>query len=429
MKHNISVPTLDHIKIGVIGLGYVGLPLAVAFGRFRSVVGFDINKQRVDQLKVGVDDTLEVTSEELASAQHLSLTTDLNDLQDCTCFIITVQTPINNERLPDLTPLLRASADVGSLLKVGDIVIYESTVFPGCTEEQCVPVLELHSSLKYNKDFFCGYSPERISPGSSQHKLTNVVKVTSGSTPYIATVVDKLYQQIVRAGTYMAESIKIAEAAKVIENTQRDLNIALANEFAIIFNKLNIDTDAVIRAASTKWNFQSFRPGLVGGHCIGVDPYYLTYKAIAAGYHPKVILAGRELNDGMGEYVADKVIDAMIAKHTNIVGAKVLVMGFTFKENCPDIRNTKVVDIINRLKTAKCEIDVIDPIASSKEVLQTYGIQLSPSPYLNYYDAIVVAVAHKQFAEQGLEHIKRFGKKNAVVYDVKSIFAASIDKL
>lgn len=429
MKHNTSVPSLDELKIGIIGLGYVGLPLAVAFGRSRSVVGYDTSELRIEQLRYGTDMTLEVEPHELASAQYLTLTSNINLLRECNCFIITVQTPIDSRQMPNLTPLLKASADVASVLKEGDIVIYESTVFPGCTEEQCVPVLELHSSLKYNRDFFCGYSPERISPGSKQHKLADVVKVTSGSTPHVATIVDGLYKQVVRAGTYMAESIKIAEAAKVIENTQRDLNIALANELAIIFNKLDIDTEAVIRAASTKWNFQPFRPGLVGGHCIGVDPYYLSHKAIAAGYHPKVILAGRELNDGMGEYVAMQLLNTMFARHVKIYGAKILVLGFTFKENCPDIRNTKVIDIIDKLKTYTGSVDVVDPWASSDEVLKTYGVELSHSPQTNYYDAIMIAVAHEQFAQLGLESIRSYGKPNAIVYDVKSMFAGSDKRL
>ena len=337
---------LQKLKLAIVGLGYVGLPLAVEFGRKRSVVGFDINQRRIDQLKAGNDYTLETTSEELASAQHLSYTTQIDDLRACNCYIVTVPTPIDEYKRPDLTPLIKASETVGKVLKKGDIVIYESTVYPGCTEEDCVPVLEKHSGLKFNQDFFCGYSPERINPGDKEHRVTTIKKVTSGSTPEIADLVDALYNQIITVGTHKAESIKVAEAAKVIENTQRDLNIALINELAIIFNKMGIDTEAVLKAAGSKWNFLPFRPGLVGGHCIGVDPYYLTHKAQAIGYHPEIILAGRRLNDSMGAYVVAQLVKAMTKKRIQVDGAKVLVMGLAFKENCPDLRNTRVFDIV-----------------------------------------------------------------------------------
>ena len=413
---------LQDLKLAIVGLGYVGLPLAVEFGRKRSVVGFDINQRRIEQLKAGNDLTLETTSEELASAQHLSHTTQIDDLRACNCYIVTVPTPIDEYKRPDLTPLIKASETVGKVLKKGDIVIYESTVYPGCTEEDCVPVLEKHSGLKFNQDFFCGYSPERINPGDKEHRVTTIKKVTSGSTPEIADLVDTLYNQIITAGTHKAESIKVAEAAKVIENTQRDLNIALINELAIIFNKMGIDTEAVLKAAGSKWNFLPFRPGLVGGHCIGVDPYYLTHKAQAIGYHPEIILAGRRLNDSMGAYVVAQLVKAMTKKRIQVDGAKVLVMGLAFKENCPDLRNTRVVDIVQELEDYNCKVDVYDPWVSPQEADAEYGI--SPVPQLNVglYDAVILAVAHMQFKDMGACAIRALGKSNTVIYDLKYIF-------
>jgi UDP-N-acetyl-D-galactosamine dehydrogenase len=359
------------IKLAIIGLGYVGLPLAVEFGRNRPVVGFDINPRRIDELKAGNDLTLETTKEELAAAKNLTYTTHPDELRSCNCYIVTVPTPIDEHKRPDLTPLIKASETVGKVLKKGDIVIYESTVYPGCTEEDCVPVLEKHSGLNFNRDFFCGYSPERINPGDKEHRVTTIKKVTSGSTPEIADLIDALYNEVITAGTHKAQSIKVAEAAKVIENTQRDLNIALINELALIFNKMGIDTEAVLKAAGSKWNFLPFRPGLVGGHCIGVDPYYLTHKAQAIGYHPEIILAGRRLNDSMGTYVVAQLVKAMTKKRIQVDGAKVLVMGLTFKENCPDLRNTRVVDIVSELKDYNCDVDVYDPWVIKNNVLGT----------------------------------------------------------
>jgi len=410
------------IKLAIIGLGYVGLPLAVEFGRKRPVVGFDINQRRIDELKAGKDATLETTVEELAAAKQLSYTTNLDDLRTCNCFIVTVPTPIDEYKRPDLTPLIKASETVGKVLKQGDIVIYESTVYPGCTEEDCVPVLEKHSGLKFNQDFFCGYSPERINPGDKEHRVTTIKKVTSGSTPEIADLVDALYNEIIIVGTHKAESIKVAEAAKVIENTQRDLNIALINELALIFNKMGIDTEAVLKAAGSKWNFLPFRPGLVGGHCIGVDPYYLTHKAQAIGYHPEIILAGRRLNDSMGAYVVAQLVKAMTKKRIQVEGAKVLVMGLTFKENCPDLRNTRVVDIVAELKDYNCDIDVFDPWVSTKEAQHEYDITPIDQPQENTYDAIIVAVAHHEFQVMGSKVIRNLCKKNSVLYDLKYIF-------
>ncbi len=406
--------------MAVVGLGYVGLPLAVEFGRKRVVVGFDINQHRINELKAGNDFTLETTQDELASAKHLSYTTSIDDLRNCNCFIITVPTPIDDHKRPDLTPLLKASETVGQLLKKGDIVIYESTVYPGCTEEDCVPVLEKHSGLKFNQDFFCGYSPERINPGDKEHRIASIKKVTSGSTIEIADLVDALYSEIIAAGTHKADSIKVAEAAKVIENTQRDLNIALINELAIIFNKMGIDTEAVLKAAGSKWNFLPFRPGLVGGHCIGVDPYYLTHKAQSIGYHPEIILAGRRLNDSMGAYVVAQLVKAMTKKRIQVEGAKVLVMGLTFKENCPDLRNTRVVDIISELTEYNCAVDVYDPWASEYEANSEYRINLTKEPESYYYDAVVVAVAHNQFKEMGVK-IRNFCKNSSIVYDLKYV--------
>jgi UDP-N-acetyl-D-galactosamine dehydrogenase len=413
---------LQEIKLSIVGLGYVGLPLGVEFGRKRSVVGFDINQRRIDELRAGNDFTLETTQEELAADKLLSYTTNLDDLRACNCYIVTVPTPIDEYKRPDLTPLIKASETVSKVLKKGDIVIYESTVYPGCTEEDCVPVLEKHSGLKFNQDFYCGYSPERINPGDKEHRVTTIKKVTSGSTPEIADLVDALYNEIITAGTHKAESIKVAEAAKVIENTQRDLNIALINELAIIFNKMGIDTEAVLKAAGSKWNFLPFRPGLVGGHCIGVDPYYLTHKAQATGYHPEIILAGRRLNDSMGTYVVTQLVKAMTKKRIQVDGAKVLVMGLTFKENCPDLRNTRVVDIVRELLEYNCDVDVYDPWVDANESLHEYGITPISEPNAASYDSIILAVAHHQFKKMGAATIRALCKSNAVVYDIKYVF-------
>lgn len=412
---------LNDIKIAVIGLGYVGLPLAVEFGRLRRVVGFDISARRIEELKAGRDITLETTREELAAARHLRYTTQPDELRDCNCYIVTVPTPIDAHKRPDLTPLLKASETVGKALKKGDIVIYESTVYPGCTEEDCVPVLEKHSGLKFNRDFYCGYSPERINPGDKQHSITSIRKVTSGSTPEIAELIDALYNEIIAAGTHRAESIRVAEAAKVIENTQRDLNIALINELAFIFNKMGIDTEAVLKAAGSKWNFMPFRPGLVGGHCIGVDPYYLTHKAQAMGYHPEIILAGRRLNDSMGAYVVAQLVKAMTKKRLHVGGAHVLIMGLAFKENCPDLRNTRVVDIVTELQEYNCRVDIYDPWASPEEAQQQYGIFPILRPEPGTYDAVVIAVAHDEFKKIGAAGIRSFGKEGCVVYDLKYV--------
>jgi UDP-N-acetyl-D-galactosamine dehydrogenase len=412
-------------KIALIGLGYVGLPLAVEFGKKRTVVGFDINQSRINDLKNGVDSTLETTSEELKDSVHLSYTTNLDDVKDCEVFIITVPTPIDKHKRPDLTPLEKSSEAVGSILKRGDIVIYESTVYPGATEEVCVPILEQQSGLVFNKDFYCGYSPERINPGDKEHRVTTIKKVTAGSTPEIATEVDELYQEIIVAGTHKASSIKVAEAAKVIENTQRDVNIALINELALIFNKLGIDTESVLEAAGTKWNFLPFRPGLVGGHCIGVDPYYLTHKALEVGYNPEMILAGRRLNDSMGSYVADQVSKLMTKKRIHVVDANVLIMGLTFKENCPDIRNTRVVDLVEEFEGFNCNVDVYDPWIDKDEVIHEYGFKPIDQPVEGKYDAILLAVAHDEFKELSLEQIKAFGKDNHVLYDIKYLLKAN----
>jgi UDP-N-acetyl-D-glucosamine/UDP-N-acetyl-D-galactosamine dehydrogenase len=416
---------LSEIKISIIGLGYVGLPLAVEFGRSRMVVGFDINQQRIDELKSGIDSTLETTPEELSAAKHLSFTTNIDDLNACNCYIVTVPTPIDGYKRPDLSPLIKASQSVGKLLKRGDIIIYESTVYPGCTEEDCVPVLEKFSGLKFNLDFFCGYSPERINPGDKEHRVTTIKKVTSGSTPEVADLVDALYNEIITVGTHKAESIKIAEAAKVIENTQRDLNIALINELAIIFNKMGIDTEAVLKAAGSKWNFLPFRPGLVGGHCIGVDPYYLTHKAQAIGYHPEIILAGRRLNDSMGKYVVEQLVKAMTKMRIQVDGAKVLVMGLTFKENCPDLRNTRVVDIVAELKDYNCEVHVFDPWVTVAEARHGFGITPIHKLEAGSYDAIILAVAHEQFKNMGAATIRALGKPTALLYDLKYVLTAN----
>ena len=411
-------------KIALIGLGYVGLPLAVEFGKKRVVIGFDINQPRIDDLKNGIDSTLETTTEELKDAIHLSYTTNLDDIKDCEIFIVTVPTPIDKHKRPNLTPLEKSSEAVGSILKKGDIVIYESTVYPGATEEVCVPILEQQSGLTFNKDFYCGYSPERINPGDKEHRVTTIKKVTAGSTPEIATEVDKLYQEIIIAGTHKASSIKVAEAAKVIENTQRDVNIALINELALIFNKLGIDTESVLEAAGTKWNFLPFRPGLVGGHCIGVDPYYLTHKALEVGYNPEMILAGRRLNDSMGSYVADQVSKLMTKKRIHVVDANVLIMGLTFKENCPDLRNTRVVDLVKEFEGFNCNVDVYDPWVDKDEAVREYNIKPIDQPVEGKYDAILLAVAHNEFKELSLEQIKAFGKDNHVLYDIKYLLKA-----
>ena len=412
-------------KIALIGLGYVGLPLAVEFGKKRTVVGFDINQFRIHDLKNGVDSTLETTAEELKESIHLRYTTNLEDVKDCEIFIVTVPTPIDKHKRPDLTPLEKASESVGRILKKGDIVIYESTVYPGASEEVCVPILEEKSGLVFNKDFYCGYSPERINPGDKEHRVTTVTKVTAGSTPEIATEVDELYQEIITAGTHKAHSIKVAEAAKVIENTQRDVNIALINEFALIFNKLDIDTESVLEAAGTKWNFLPFRPGLVGGHCIGVDPYYLTHKALEVGYNPEMILAGRRLNDGMGSYIADQVLKLMTKKRIHIVESNVLIMGLTFKENCPDLRNTRVVDLVEEFENFNCNVDVYDPWVDKSEAIREYDIKPIDQPVKGKYDVILLAVAHDEFKKLSFDKIKSFGKDNYVLYDIKYILDAN----
>jgi UDP-N-acetyl-D-galactosamine dehydrogenase len=414
-------PILDltNVKLAIIGLGYVGLPLAVEFSKIRSVLGFDISLKRIDELKVGQDFTQETEPEELKSAIHLSFSTKSDDLRACNCFIVTVPTPIDMHKRPDLGPLIKASETVGKVLKTGGIVIYESTVYPGCTEEDCVPILEKFSGLKFNQDFFCGYSPERINPGDKTHRLPNIQKVTSGSTPEVADLVDQLYRQIITAGTHKASSIKVAEAAKVIENTQRDVNIALINELALIFNKIGIDTEAVLQAAESKWNFLPFRPGLVGGHCIGVDPYYLTHKAESLGYHPEIILAGRRLNDSMGAYVVTQLVKAMTRRRMQVDCARVLIMGLTFKENCPDLRNTRVVDIIEELKDYKVQTDVFDPWADPEQAQHEYGISPVQNPEHGAYDAIILAVAHQQFKTMGAQAIRALGKPEHVLYDLK----------
>lgn len=420
---------LDEVRLAVLGLGYVGLPLAVEFGKKVPVVGFDINALRINALKAGHDSTLEVSDEELKTANQLIYSAELNELTACNVFIVTVPTPIDQHRQPDLTPLIKASETIGKVLKRGDIVIYESTVYPGATEEDCVPVLERVSGLKFNTDFYAGYSPERINPGDKEHRVTTIRKVTSGSTPEVADLVDAIYNQIITAGTHKAPSIKVAEAAKVIENTQRDVNIALINELALIFNKLGIDTEDVLKAAGTKWNFLPFRPGLVGGHCIGVDPYYLTHKAQSIGYHPEIILAGRRLNDSMGAYVASQLVKALLKRRIHVEGAKALIMGLTFKENCPDLRNTKIVDIISELREYNIEVDVYDPWVSADEAVHEYGIRPVTEPADNAYDGIVLAVAHEQFKCLTEAELRRFGKADHVLYDLKYVLPASASDL
>ncbi|MDY6510408.1 Vi polysaccharide biosynthesis UDP-N-acetylglucosamine C-6 dehydrogenase TviB [Acinetobacter faecalis] len=412
---------LAELKIAIIGLGYVGLPLAVEFGKKVPVVGFDIHQKRIDELKSGNDHTLEVSPEELAQATQLSYTANLEDLKDCNFFIVTVPTPIDEFKQPDLTPLIKASTSIGQVLNAGDIVVYESTVYPGATEEVCIPVLEKVSGLTFNQDFYAGYSPERINPGDKLHRVSNILKVTSGSTPEVAEFVDQVYKLVIEAGTHKAESIKVAEAAKVIENTQRDVNIALINELALIFNKMGIDTESVLKAAGTKWNFLPFRPGLVGGHCIGVDPYYLTYKAQAIGYHPEIILAGRRLNDAMGAYVVTQLVKSMIKKKIQVEGAKVLVLGLSFKENCPDIRNTKIIDIVKELQEYHIDVDIYDPWVNADEAEHEYGIRTTDALQNGIYDAVILAVAHEQFVALGAEKIRALGKESHVLYDLKYV--------
>jgi UDP-N-acetyl-D-glucosamine/UDP-N-acetyl-D-galactosamine dehydrogenase len=410
------------LKIAVIGLGYVGLPLAVEFGKRYRTTGFDVKPSRIDELRRGRDTTLEVSREELAAAANLKFTTRIEDLADCRVFIVTVPTPIDDYKRPDLRPLEKASATVGKALKKGDVVVYESTVYPGCTEEVCVPILERVSGLKFNRDFHAGYSPERINPGDKEHRLTTIRKVTSGSTPEVAEFVDSLYRSIVTAGTHRASSIRVAEAAKVIENTQRDVNIALINELALIFSRLGIDTEEVLNAAGSKWNFLPFRPGLVGGHCIGVDPYYLTHKAQAIGYHPEMILAGRRINDNMGIYVAQQVAQLMIQRRIPVRDARVLMMGLTFKENCPDVRNTRIIDVVNELTKFGARVDVYDPWVDAEEARHEYGLTPVKRLRAGRYDAIVMGVAHQQFRDMGIERIRALAKKRHVLYDIKYVF-------
>lgn len=419
--------SLETTKLGIVGLGYVGLPLAVEFGKKFNTIGFDINEGRVAELRDGIDSTLECSSDELKEATNLTYSANLEELKACNVYIVTVPTPIDAHKQPDLTPLIKASQALGSVVSKGDIIIYESTVYPGATEEDCIPVVEQVSGLTFNKDFFAGYSPERINPGDKEHRVTTIKKVTSGSTPEIAEFVDSIYRSIIVAGTHKASSIKVAEAAKVIENTQRDVNIALINELSIIFNKLDIDTLEVLEAAGTKWNFLPFRPGLVGGHCIGVDPYYLTHKAQTVGYHPEMILAGRRLNDGMGQYVVSQIVKKMLKKRIHVDGANVLVMGLTFKENCPDLRNTKVVDIVSELKDYNINVDITDPWCSSEEAQHEYGLNLS-EPKQEHYDAIILAVAHNEFRELGADAIHALGKSEHVLYDLKYVLdKANVD--
>ena len=413
---------VEKLKLAIVGLGYVGLPLAIEFSKKRSVVGFDIEEKRIKDLKIGIDKNLETTKEELQDNKQLIFTSNEEDLKFSNCYIITVPTPIDEFKNPDLKSLLKASETIGKVLKNGDLVIYESTVYPGCIEEQCVPVLENFSELNFNEDFFCGYSPERMNPGDKEHTVTNIKKITSGSTPEIADVVDDLYNEIVIVGTHKAPSIKVAEAAKVIENTQRDLNIALINELSVLFNKMNIDTKEVLDAAGSKWNFLPFKPGLVGGHCIGVDPYYLTYKAESIGYKPKLILAGRELNDNMGRYVASQLLATMKKKNIPIADAKILIMGLTFKENCADIRNSGVKNVVEELKEHNCELDLYDPWADHEDIKKTYGILPNLKLNQNTYDGIIIAVGHDKFKSMGIKTISDLGKKKHVIYDLKYLF-------
>ena len=412
---------LEQLKIAIMGLGYVGLPLAVEFGKKVQTTGFDINLQRIQELNNFQDHTLEVSAEELAQVENLSYSSHIEQLKQCNFFIVTVPTPIDNFKQPDLTPLIKASQSIAQILNKGDVVVYESTVYPGATEEVCIPVLEQYSGLVFNQDFFVGYSPERINPGDKQRKVTNILKITSGSTDEVADYIDTVYQLIIEAGTYKAPSIKVAEAAKVIENTQRDVNIALINELALIFNKMNIDTEEVLKAAGTKWNFLPFRPGLVGGHCIGVDPYYLTHKAQSLGLHPEIILAARRLNDRMGEYVATQLIKEMVKQRIQVVGARILILGLSFKENCQDIRNTKIVDMVKALKEYDLDLDIYDPWVSPQEVEHEYGFAPLLTLEQHQYDAIVIAVAHDQFKQMSVNDFEKLGKAQHVLYDLKYI--------
>ncbi|MGR3624595.1 Vi polysaccharide biosynthesis UDP-N-acetylglucosamine C-6 dehydrogenase TviB [Pseudophaeobacter sp.] len=429
MTTTARLPALDEIRLAVIGLGYVGLPLAVEFGKHRPVVGYDIDANRIESLRAGHDATLEVSAAELHEAQQLSFGHSLDDLRHCNVFIVTVPTPIDDSKRPNLTPLILASETVGATLKSGDIVIYESTVYPGATEEDCVPILERLSGLRFNQDFFVGYSPERINPGDKTHRLSTIKKVTSGSTPQVASRIDALYQTIIEAGTHLAPSIKVAEAAKVIENTQRDLNIALVNELSKIFDRLDIDTNAVLAAAGTKWNFLPFRPGLVGGHCIGVDPYYLTHKAEMTGYRPEVILAGRRINDSMGAYVATRLVKAMLQKRIQVNGSRVLVMGLAFKENCPDLRNTRVIDVIQELREYGISVDVHDPWVDPAEARAEYGLNIVTTPEPQSYDGLVLAVAHDDFRQLGTEGLLRLLREQHAIFDVKAVFPELEDAL
>lgn len=421
--------SIEEASLAIVGLGYVGLPLAVEFGKHFPTIGFDIDAGRIAALRTGEDRTLETSREELAAAAQLQFTIDLDDIAGCNVFIVTVPTPIDEHKRPDLTPLIRASETVGKVLKPGDLVIYESTVYPGATEEDCVPVLERLSGLAFNRDFFVGYSPERINPGDKTHRLPTIRKVTSGSTPEAAEFVDQLYARIITAGTYRAESIRVAEAAKVIENTQRDLNIALINELAIIFNRMGIDTEAVLKAAGTKWNFLPFRPGLVGGHCIGIDPYYLTHKAQAIGHHPEIILAGRRLNDGMGAYVAGQLVKSMLKRQIQVTGGRVLILGLAFKENCPDLRNSRVIDVIRELESFGVRVDVHDPWVDAKEARSEYGVDPVPLPTVPAYDGILLAVAHDEFTAMGADAIRALGKPDHLLYDLKYVLPAGASDL
>tara|TARA_B100001113_G_C21095610_1_gene616427 strand:- start:493 stop:1773 length:1281 start_codon:yes stop_codon:yes gene_type:complete len=420
---------LQELKLAIIGLGYVGLPLAVEFGKKRDVIGFDVNIERINQLENFHDSTLEVSTKDIQNAKKLKFAHQVDQISDCNCYIVTVPTPIDKNKKPDLSPIQNASEMISKILKKNDLVIYESTVYPGATEEFCVPILEADSGLKFNQDFFCGYSPERINPGDKDHRLPNITKVTSGSTEDIANLVDNLYKEIVTVGTHKAESIKVAEAAKVIENTQRDLNIALINELAVIFNQMEIDTEAVLEAAGSKWNFLPFKPGLVGGHCIGVDPYYLTYKAQSIGYEPEVILAGRRLNDSMGIYIVDRLIKLMAYRKLDIKGSKALIMGVTFKENCPDLRNSKVLDIINELKSKNIKVDIHDPWVDAEKAKESCGLKLISDLNVASYDAVLLTVAHDQYKNMKPEEIKALIKDNGILYDLKSILPKTFSDL
>ena len=421
----LDVMQLNEMRVAIIGLGYVGLPLAVEFGYIRNVIGYDVDEKRIKELEDGFDRTQETNPSDIKSADYLSYTASLEKLAECNVYIITVPTPIDEFNRPDLRPLLSASADIGTVLSIGDIVIYESTVYPGCTEEECAPVLQQNSGLKFNEDFFVGYSPERINPGDRNRRLNSIVKLTSGSTDEVANVVDQLYGEIIKAGTFKVDSIRVAEAAKVIENTQRDVNIALVNELAIIFNRLAIDTESVLEAAGTKWNFLPFRPGLVGGHCIGVDPFYLTYKAQSMGYEPKIILSGRKLNDEMGGYVASQLIKSMLSRSIDVKESRVLIMGFTFKENCPDVRNTKIIDVIRELEGYSCVVDVFDPWVDADEAFEQHEIRLVNELDEGKYDAVVVAVAHAKFKQLGLDAVRLLLKPEGLIYDLKYVFPRS----